>query len=135
MIERADIERLQAGSVAELLRFVPGVSLTNTGGPGKNVAVNIRSSKSNVLRWSVAHAPASMVLKPSAPTFNQLYYPGFGNPDIEAESSRNLEIGLDGDQAWGRWSVTAFRNEIDDLIAYFNQGAGFRAYETISPSA
>lgn len=63
-----------------------------------------------------------------APTFNQLYYPGFGNPDIEAESSRNLEIGLDGDQAWGRWSVTAFRNEIDELIAYFNQGTGLRAY-------
>ncbi|SDR97490.1 vitamin B12 transporter [Halopseudomonas sabulinigri] len=62
-----------------------------------------------------------------APTFNQLYYPGFGNADLEPESSKSLEAGLQGWHDWGNWSATAFRNEIDDLIAYFNSGAGLQA--------
>ncbi|AMD02200.1 Vitamin B12 transporter BtuB precursor [Halomonas chromatireducens] len=28
-----------------------------------------------------------------APTFNDLYFPGFGNPDLEAETSETLELG------------------------------------------
>ncbi|MDM8348832.1 TonB-dependent vitamin B12 receptor [Pseudomonas sp. sp1636] len=53
-----------------------------------------------------------------APTFNELYYPGYGNPDLDAETSQSLEAGLLGQHAWGHWSVNAFRTEIDDLIAY-----------------
>jgi vitamin B12 transporter len=53
-----------------------------------------------------------------APTFNELYYPGYGNPELEAETSRSLEAGLLGQHAWGQWSVNAFRTRIDDLIAY-----------------
>ncbi|MNF51734.1 Vitamin B12 transporter BtuB precursor [compost metagenome] len=53
-----------------------------------------------------------------APTFNELYYPGYGNPDLDAETSKSLEAGLAGQHAWGRWSVNAFRTRVDDLIAY-----------------
>jgi vitamin B12 transporter len=53
-----------------------------------------------------------------APTFNELYYPGYGNPELDAETSRSLEIGLAGQHGWGQWSVNAFRTVIDDLIAY-----------------
>ncbi|MCP2936313.1 TonB-dependent receptor, partial [Salmonella enterica subsp. enterica serovar Typhimurium] len=28
------------------------------------------------------------------PTFNQLFFPGFGNPDLAPESSRNKEAGV-----------------------------------------
>lgn len=52
-----------------------------------------------------------------APTFNQLYYPGFGNPDLDAETSRSLEVGLAAEHAWGHWAVNAYRTEIADLIA------------------
>lgn len=52
-----------------------------------------------------------------APTFNQLYYPGFGNPDLQAEESQSLELGLAGRHAWGHWAVNAYRTEIDNLIA------------------
>ena len=54
-----------------------------------------------------------------APTFNQLYYPGFGNPDLRPETSRNIELGLGGRLAGGRWSATLFDNRISDLIAGF----------------
>ncbi|MBB1062112.1 TonB-dependent vitamin B12 receptor [Marilutibacter spongiae] len=53
-----------------------------------------------------------------APTFNELYYPFFGNPDLDPESSRSWELGLayrgDGFNA----RVDAYRTRVDDLIAY-----------------
>lgn len=58
----------------------------------------------------------------SAPTFNQLYFPGYGNPDIQAETSRNVEVGLRGQHRWGSWSANAFRNDIDDMIASVRVG-------------
>lgn len=66
-----------------------------------------------------------------APTFNQLYYPGFGNADITEESSRNIEAGLRGQHDWGTWSATAFRNEVDDLIATVSLGGGMSLAENV----
>ncbi|HEY0335149.1 MAG TPA: TonB-dependent vitamin B12 receptor [Stenotrophomonas sp.] len=53
-----------------------------------------------------------------APTFNELYYPGYGNPDLGPETSRSAEIGLRGEHGWGNWSLNAFQTKVDDLIAY-----------------
>ena len=53
-----------------------------------------------------------------APTFNDLYYPGFGNPDLQPESSRNLELGLRGTPDWGHWSLSVYRNDIHDLVTF-----------------
>ena len=57
-----------------------------------------------------------------APTFNELYYPdvGFfvGNPDLEAEKSKNFGVGLLGNTDWGTWGVHAFQNKIRDLLVY-----------------
>jgi vitamin B12 transporter len=59
-----------------------------------------------------------------APTFNQLYFPGFGNPQLDAEQSRSLELGLAGQHSWGHWAVNAYRSEIDNLIATVNTVVG-----------
>ncbi len=53
-----------------------------------------------------------------APTFNELYYPGFGNPDLTPETSRSGEFGLDGKSAASHWSVTAYQTTVEDLIAF-----------------
>ncbi|GAB3348902.1 TonB-dependent vitamin B12 receptor [Lysobacter tyrosinilyticus] len=53
-----------------------------------------------------------------APTFNELYYPGFGNPNLSAEKARSFELGLRGKQGWGIWAVNVFETRADDLIAY-----------------
>lgn len=54
----------------------------------------------------------------NAPSFNQLYYPNFGNPDLQPEESQSFEIGLvGGDDV--HWSVAAFHTEIDQAIALF----------------
>jgi len=54
-----------------------------------------------------------------APTFNQLYYPNYGNANLRPETSRNIELGLGGRLPAGRWSATLFDNRISDLIAGF----------------
>ena len=53
-----------------------------------------------------------------APTFNDLYYPAAGNPDLKPEESDSAEIELRGRESWGRWSVNMYRTEIDELIVY-----------------
>lgn len=53
-----------------------------------------------------------------APSFNELYYPGFSNPKLDPERSVGMELGLKQRTAWGRWSVAAFRHEVDDLVAF-----------------
>ena len=51
-----------------------------------------------------------------APTFNQLYFPGFGNPSLKAEQSTSFEAGLAGDHDWLQWEVRAYHTNIDNLI-------------------
>ncbi|WP_199535994.1 TonB-dependent vitamin B12 receptor [Dyella solisilvae] len=53
-----------------------------------------------------------------APTFNDLYYPYYGNPDLKPEQSQNIELGLRGTYGWGYWTFNAFRNKVTDLITY-----------------
>lgn len=53
-----------------------------------------------------------------APTFNELYYPGFSNANLRPEDSRSFEFGTRGRTDWGNWSLNAYETRIDHLIAY-----------------
>ncbi|TWI02846.1 vitamin B12 transporter [Luteimonas cucumeris] len=53
-----------------------------------------------------------------APTFNDLYYPGFSNPDLQPETSRSAELGLRGTHARGGWSATVYQTRAEDLITF-----------------
>ncbi len=53
-----------------------------------------------------------------APTFNDLYFPGFGNPDVGAETSRSVELGITGRYARWFWDLVAYQTDVDDLIAF-----------------
>jgi vitamin B12 transporter len=53
-----------------------------------------------------------------APSFNDLYYPGFGNPALAPERSRSGEAGLEWSAAGQRFVATAFDNRISDLIVF-----------------
>lgn len=52
------------------------------------------------------------------PSFNELYFPGFSNPDLRPERGRTAELGLRGTVAGVRWNVAAYRSDIDDLVAF-----------------
>lgn len=53
-----------------------------------------------------------------APSFNQLFFPGFGNPDLDPEDSKSYELGLRGRAGAVNWEVAAYRTVIDNLIAF-----------------
>jgi vitamin B12 transporter len=52
----------------------------------------------------------------SAPTFNQLYYPGYGNVDLKPEQGRNKEASLVWENGHAHASLTWFDNRVSDLI-------------------
>jgi vitamin B12 transporter len=71
--------------------------------------------------WDVSDAfrlTASAGTAFKAPTFNELYFPGYGNPLLQPETSRSIELGARGRHGWGGWSLNGFSTRIDDLIAY-----------------
>lgn len=70
------------------------------------------------LRVSLAYGTAF-----KAPSFNDLYYPNYGNPDLDPERARSWELGISGELPVGpgidgRWDLSLYETDIDDLIAY-----------------
>ncbi len=53
-----------------------------------------------------------------APTFNDLYYPFFGNPDLKPESSKSLNIGLAQYASTWNWTFNLYETRVDDLVSY-----------------
>lgn len=51
-----------------------------------------------------------------APTFNELYYVGYGNPDIQPEKGRNAEVGVYYDDGKSDFSIAYYRNKFTDMI-------------------
>ena len=58
-----------------------------------------------------------------APTINDLFFPGFGNPNVKPERSESWEVGVD--QRWWdnriRFGITYFHNDFTDLIQFVQQ--------------
>lgn len=67
-------------------------------------------------RWRLT-ASASRAFR--APTFNELFFPGFGNPSLRPERARSLEAGLQYAAGAHLARLVAFRSRITDLIGGF----------------
>lgn len=52
------------------------------------------------------------------PTLDQLFYPGFSNPNLHLEKSSGFDLGVERQLAGGRLEVTLFRNRFRDLIDF-----------------
>ena len=80
-----------------------------------------RTTGSAAVGYTVTNAVSVMASYGTAfktPTFNELYYPGFGNSRLRPESSANLEFGVSATSRSARVSLNAYRNDVEDLIAY-----------------
>jgi vitamin B12 transporter len=65
-----------------------------------------------------------------APTFNDLYYPpdawgDVGNPDLKPESAKNKEIAIHYESGLHHASVTAYQNDIEDMINWMFDSSTF----------
>lgn len=71
--------------------------------------------------WGLALSPALRLTLSGgtgfkAPSFNELYFPGFGNPDLGPETSVSVESSLRWREGAHRATLTVYQNRIDDLI-------------------
>lgn len=55
-----------------------------------------------------------------APTFNDLYFPGFSNPDLDPERSRTAELGVSARRQTWFWDLAAYQTEVKQLIVFDN---------------
>lgn len=66
-------------------------------------------------QWSLSAAWGTAF---GAPTFNDLYFPGFSNPYLEPESSTSYEVGIGWTSTSVTLALTAYERRVDDLIVY-----------------
>lgn len=79
------------------------------------------TSLRGALAWTVAGATrlrAAYGEAFRAPSLADLYYPGFGNPELEPEESRSIELGVDSTVGPLRLAATLFENELTNLIEF-----------------
>lgn len=81
------------------------------------------SNATGSLGWGVGLASGMRIYASvgnafKAPTFNELYFPFFGNPELEPERAVTVEAGLKHTTGWGRWTLAAFASDVDDLVAF-----------------
>ncbi|WP_439668201.1 Vitamin B12 transporter BtuB [Cupriavidus necator] len=68
-----------------------------------------------------------------APTFNQLYFPGFGNPNLQPERAKSAEVGIQyNTKESGLLRVTAFETRYDNLIVNVTQPNGLLAPQNVN---
>jgi len=72
--------------------------------------------------WGYGFTPATRLFASwgsafKAPSFNQLYYPAYGNPNLQPEQSQSIEAGLRSRSGTNRWSLNLFETKVIDLIA------------------
>ena len=58
-----------------------------------------------------------------APTFNDLYFPGFGDPTAVPEETDTYEIALRGFTQKANWSIGVYQNNVENLLQ-FNSAIG-----------
>ncbi|MEE3111496.1 MAG: TonB-dependent receptor [Pseudomonadota bacterium] len=67
-----------------------------------------------------------------APSFNDLYWPNSGNPDLNPEKSETVEVGVRGQYNQWFWDVAVFQNDYDDLIAWAPTPSGLWAPQNVN---
>ena len=53
-----------------------------------------------------------------APSFNFLYFPFFGNPDLKPEESESFELSLLGQTSKFGWRISAYKTEVENLFSF-----------------
>lgn len=61
-------------------------------------------------------AEASFATSFRAPSFNELYYPGYGNPGNQPEKGRNAEAGVHYDDGMTQLKAVYYHNKLSDLL-------------------
>ena len=118
----AERSRADTGALAAY-RLTPGrLDLELSARHDHNQQFGDRTTGAAAAAWRFADGlrlTASWGTAFKAPTFNDLYFPFYGNPVLRPETGRSTEIGLGGGFAQHmEWAINAYETTIDDLIEY-----------------
>lgn len=119
-----------ANALTEATRRVDSLWAGTTGRVGSQLwQANVRhdgysdegSATTGLVGWGWAFDPAWKLTAQAstafrAPSFQDLYYPGYGNPLLKPERARSEELGLRWERGGASAGLAAFRNRISDLI-------------------
>ncbi|WP_232071920.1 TonB-dependent receptor domain-containing protein [Paraburkholderia pallida] len=76
------------------------------------------------LSWAITPVYTARVSYGNAfrlPTFNDLYYPGYANPNLQPERSDSVEAALDANTSFGTFTAAIYDTRVHDLITYDSQ--------------
>ncbi|WP_321945407.1 TonB-dependent receptor domain-containing protein [Paraburkholderia sp. J10-1] len=76
------------------------------------------------LSWAITPVYTARVSYGNAfrlPTFNDLYYPGYSNPNLLPERSDSVEAALDATTSIGTFTAAVYDTRVHDLITYNSQ--------------
>ncbi|MBN3856900.1 TonB-dependent receptor [Paraburkholderia sp. Ac-20340] len=76
------------------------------------------------LAWAITPVYTARVSYGNAfrlPTFNDLYYPGYSNPNLLPERSDTVEAALDANTSLGTFTAAIYDTRVHDLITYDSQ--------------
>ncbi len=82
-------------------------------GSETNGSIALAYQINDSLRASASYGTAFV-----APSFNFLYFPFFGNPDILPEDSNNIEVSLTGIIGDTDWRVSAYQTDVKNLFSF-----------------
>lgn len=82
-------------------------------GSDTNGSIAVDYALNDSLRATASYGTAFV-----APSFNFLYFPFFGNPDILPEESKSAEISLRGNTQRATWRISAYQNDIQNLFSF-----------------
>lgn len=141
-MSRAGVYLQEQISIGESLSLVVGGRLDDHDGFDDQFTYRIGTSIRMDGGWKIRGTWATGF---KAPTIYQLYNSSSGNPDLEAETSKGWDVGLDKDMhsLRGTLGVTWFGSSFEDLIdfsgfTYFNvqkaKTAGVEAFAELRPA-
>lgn len=117
VITRADIERKQAQTVLEALRGVPGINLTNRGGPGQLSTVSLRGTETRHVLVMIDG------VKVSSPDTGLAQFERIPIDQVERiEVVRGPRTSLYGSEAIGGVIQIFTRREADEFKPHFSIG-------------
>lgn len=92
-----------------------------------NSAYGKKTTGSLGFNYSVADATKFRLMYGTsfrAPTYNDLYYPGYGVSTLKPEQGRSIEMGFDWREGPEFASFTLYRNKLRDMIGYDSDSTG-----------
>ena len=102
------------------------VQLQLDGREDRNSVYGSHRTARSGLRWALGTHTSLRLLAATtfrAPSFNELYYPGYGVATLAPEEGRSVEAGWTQRSGALQWQATAWRNRVNNLIAYASNPA------------